>query len=280
MIRSAMPGDEAALEDFLARYPATSMFLRGNLAAHGLGASNSSNSTTYHLYPANGSIRAVLALTQAGMALCQLGDAPEALSTLAAALTGQRIIGLSGDASQVSSLIKALGLGQADYRMNDVEPLLHLDLAQLPTGEDIVRQPDAADQALIAEWLRTYLIETGLGLDGPTVEERAARAVSAGLIRFLLEDGQPVAMAAINARSGNSVQVGGVFVPPEARNRGLGRRVTRAILAEAQSQGATDAFLFSNNDAATKAYTSLGFTQVGTYRIAFLATPQVLRGAE
>lgn len=280
MIREAGPGDEAALEAFLAHYPATSMFLRGNLGAHGLDTSNSPNATTYHLYPAEGPISAVLGLTRAGMALCQLGDAPEALADLVAALVGQRLVGLSGDAAQIGSLIEALGLGQADYRMNHVEPLFHLDLARLPGSDCRIRQPAAEDQPLIAAWLRTYLIETGLGLDGPSIEERAARAISAGLIRFLLEDGQPVAMAAINARAASAVQVGGVFVPPEARNRGLGRRVTCALLAEARAEGATEAFLFSNNDAATKAYVSLGFTQVGTYLIAFLASPQVLRGVE
>lgn len=276
MIREAGPGDEVALEAFLALYPATSMFLRGNLAAHGLGATDSPNATAFYLYQANGSVRAVLGMTQAGMALCQLGDVPEALPSLVPALSGKQLVGLSGEATQIGWLIEALGLGQADYRMNHVEPLFHLDLARLSGNGDRIRPPVAEDQPLIGAWLRTYLIETGLGLDGPSIEDRAARAVSVGLIRFLLEDGQPVAMAAINARAGNAVQIGGVFVPPEARNRGLGRRATRALLAEAQAGGAADAFLFSNNDAASRAYRSIGFTQVGNYRIALLSRPQVL----
>jgi predicted GNAT family acetyltransferase len=276
MIREAVPGDEVALEAFLARYPATSMFLRGNLEAHGLDARNSPNATTYFLYPAEGAVRAVLGLTQTGMALCQLGDAPEALSSFVSALSGQRLVGLSGDATQIARLIEAMGLAGADYRMNHVEPLFHLDLARLPRDDERIRPPVAEDQPFIEGWLRTYLIETGLGLDGPAIEDRAARAVSAGLIRLLLEDGQPVAMAAINARAANAVQVGGVFVPPEARNRGLGRRATRAVLAEARAASATDAFLFSNNEAASRAYRSIGFTQVGEYRIAFLSTPQVV----
>ncbi|MFO1202417.1 MAG: GNAT family N-acetyltransferase [Tabrizicola sp.] len=276
MIRRALPGDEAALEAFLSRHSATSMFLRGNLAAHGLNAGDSPNATTYHLYPAEGAVRAVIGLTQAGMVLCQFGDVPEALPFLVPALSGRQIVGLSGSAAQIGWLIDALGLGDTDFRMNHVEPLFHLDLARLPVGDERIRRPVAEDQPLIAAWLRTYLIETGLGLDGPSVEERAARAVAAGLIRFLLEDGQPVAMAAINARAANTVQVGGVFVPPGTRGRGLGRRATRAVLAEARAEGATNAFLFSNNDAASRAYRSIGFTQVGEYRIAFLSTPQVL----
>lgn len=276
MIREAGPGDEAALEAFLARFPATSMFLRGNLEAHGLGASNSPNATVYYLYSADGSIQAVLGMTRSGMVLCQLADAPDSLAALVPALSGQQIVGLSGDAAQIGWLIEALRLGPADFRMNHVEPLFHLDLARLPEGDENLRTPVVDDQPLIGAWFRTYLVETGLGLDGPSVEDRAARAVAGGLIRFLEEDGRPVAMAAINARAGKSVQIGGVFVPPEARNRGLGRRVTRAVLSEARESGATDAFLFSNNDAASRAYRSIGFGQIGYYRVAFLSTPRVL----
>ena len=70
---------------------------------------------------------------------------------------------------------------------------------------------------------------------------RGARAAIAGFpMRLLLEAGAPVAMAGINARVGDVVQVGGVFVPEGARNRGLGRRVTAALLREeARGRGAS-----------------------------------------
>jgi GNAT superfamily N-acetyltransferase len=276
MIRRAAPGDEGALDAFLSCHAASSMFLRGNLAAHGLGESDSPNSTTYHFWPAEGPIKAVLGLTRAGMVLCQLGAAAEALAPLKVALTGAKVSGFSGEAAQIKALTGALGLEAALFRMNDVEPLFHLDLARLPPGDDLIRLASSVDQPLLAEWLRTYLIETGLGLDGPSVEDRAARSISAGNLRLLMLEGRPSAMAAINARAARSVQVGGVFVPPEARNQGLGRRLTRALLAEAKAEGATEALLFSNNEAASRAYRSIGFTQVGDYRIAFLSTPQVL----
>ncbi|MBL9047630.1 MAG: GNAT family N-acetyltransferase [Tabrizicola sp.] len=278
MIRRAGPGDEARLEVFLSCYPASSMFLRGNLAAHGLEDGESLHATSYHLWPAEGPIRAVLGLTRGGMVLCQFGAAPEAMSPLLVALRGQQVTGFSGDDAQTKALIAALGFTASDFRMNEAEPLFHLDLAQLQGGGDMIRPPNPGDLPLLADWLRTYLIETGLGLDSPggTVEERAERAISAGQLRFLLREGQPVAMAAVNARAGTSVQVGGVFVPPAARNRGLGRAVTRALLAETRAKGTTEAVLFSNNEAASQAYRSIGFTEVGSYRIAFLHTPRVV----
>jgi predicted GNAT family acetyltransferase len=54
----------------------------------------------------------------------------------------------------------------------------------------------------------------------------------------------------------------------------LARKVTRALLAEARASGAREAILFSNNDAASRAYRSIGFEQVGQYRIAFLHSPR------
>ena len=54
------------------------------------------------------------------------------------------------------------------------------------------------------------------------------------------------------------------------RGKRLGREVTRALLAEARDNGARQAVLFANNDAAARAYQAIGFRQVGWYRIAFL----------
>ncbi len=80
-------------------------------------------------------------------------------------------------------------------------------------------------------------------------------------------------MASLNATAGTAVQVGGVYVPGAFRNRGYGRAVTRALLAEAAASGARQAVLFANNAASVRAYRAIGFRQVGWYRIAFLHQP-------
>ena len=90
----------------------------------------------------------------------------------------------------------------------------------------------------------------------------------------MLEDDAPVAMAAINASVRDQVQVGGVFVPRENRNCGLGRKVTTAVLQKARTEGANTAILFANNPPAARAYEAMGFQQIGWYRIALLQTPQ------
>jgi predicted GNAT family acetyltransferase len=84
-------------------------------------------------------------------------------------------------------------------------------------------------------------------------------------------------MANLNAVVGEHVQVGGVYVPREARGRGFARRITTGLLQEARSEGARIAVLFANNAAAARAYEAIGFRQNGWYGIALLAEPEVPR---
>ncbi len=256
------------------------MFLRGNLAAHGTAGAGHPHATTFHLWRIGGDIHGVLGVTQSGMVLCQCPDG-KALTGLAPALEGATLTGFSGDADQTGRLIDGLGLTGADFRLNHVEPLFRLDLADLKDRGDTVRCPTPEEAALLRGWFADYMRDTGLGAGDPAsgVAEATARAeaavTSGSTVRLLGEAGQPVAMAALNATAGDVVQVGGVFVPPDHRGTGLGRRVTAALLAEARDKGARIAVLFANNAAASRAYQAIGFGQVGWYRIAFLAEPVV-----
>jgi GNAT superfamily N-acetyltransferase len=284
MIRRAVPGDEAALEAFLAQHPATSMFLRGNLA-HGLGPSDHPHATRYHLCPASGPIAAVLGLTRSGMVLCQTGGVDKAIPVFAQALAGQIVTGFSGEAGQIGALMAQLALqSPRDFRMDHTEPLFRLDLADLPDGGDVIRPARAEEVDLLTGWFTAYMQDTGLGAGDPAAgiaeaRDRAQAAALGSSVRLLVEGGMPVAMAALNARAGDMVQVGGVYVPPARRNQGLGRRMTRALLTEARGQGAREAVLFANNEAAARAYLGIGFRQIGQYRIAFLHAPQRMGAA-
>lgn len=281
MIRACGPGDAAALDAFLAPHAATSMFLRGNLARFGLGKSDHPNATRYWCLPADGPIRAVLGLTNAGVALVQAPGASAAdIRALTAGLAGREITGMTGDAAQIAVLLQALGLPAAALRADSTEPLYHLALADLPpAGPAALRPPREADRPLLAAWFRQYFRDIGFASPDPAQEDanlhsRTAAAISgASHCRLLEIDGQPVAMAGLNARVATMVQVGGVYVPCAARGQGLGRAVTRALLAEARQNGAAEAVLFANNPAAARAYEGLGFTRIGSYRIVFLARP-------
>ncbi|PJE32981.1 Acetyltransferase (GNAT) family protein [Pseudooceanicola marinus] len=272
-LRRAGPEDAAALEAFLARYPETSMFLRSNLAAHGVGPGDHPHATEFLIFPAEGPLRAVFGRTSGGYTLVQCpGLEPEAFASAARAWAGQGFRALTGEAEMAARLLSALGLAGAVAHDN-VEPLYRLALRDLPAGDEVIRPAQPGDEALLTDWFATYEAEIGTA-HADAVQARAdalsrARAAIAGFpMRLMLDNGQPVAMAAINARVGDVVQVGGVFVPPEARNQGLGRRVTRALLQEEAQADTRLAVLFANNAAAARAYEALGFVRVGDYRVA------------
>lgn len=273
MIRQAKASDAARIEAFLAGHPETSMFLRGNLEAHGIGQSAHDHACDYFLWSAEGPVRAVFGCSNNGFLMLQCpGREVEALAAAAQALAGRQVQGLTGDAAQARLWLGALGLA-GRLKVDHVEPLYDLELATMPRANLVWRQPEAGDETLLATWFQGYEADTGTGAAGTpqaaeAARDRARRTIDAGICQLLLERGRPVGMAAVNAQVKDIVQVGGVYIPREERNRGAGRRVVQALLMQAERDGARRAVLFSNNDAASRAYEAIGFRRVGDYLVA------------
>ena len=258
-LRVAEPGDEARIEGFLAAYPGTSMFLRSNLAAHGLGPSDAPHATSYWLAEDASGIRGVFGATKGGYLLVQAGACGDAdYRDWAAALIGRDLKGITGDPAQVRRALEVLILTNTAFARIESEPLYELSLAKLRDETAHMRRPRLQDEDLLTEWFLHYEEDTGLNADPALVKARAAETVAGNADVWLLEDaGQPRAMAGINARVHDVVQVGGVFVPRAARNAGLGRRVVAGMLRHEASQGTTCATLFANNRAAARAYEAI-----------------------
>lgn len=195
-----------------------------------------------------------------------------------AALAGQSVAGFAGRPDQVRSLRAALGLDGIPARFDSDEPGYALDLAALtlPDCAGFTLAPlTAADAPLIHRWRAAYEAE----LFATPPEEAAANARdafdrwhAAGSHRLLWHNGQPVALSGFNARLPDTVQIGGVYVPPELRSQGLARRAVGLHLEEAQRQGVTRAVLFAASDPAERAYRALGFQPAG--RFALILFPQ------
>ena len=282
MIRRALPGDVAALDAFLATHAETSMFLRSNIAAHGLGDSGHRLATTVHIWSERGAIRAVFGRTRRGDVICQAQGAPaEAFRAYAEIIAPLPMTVISGPPEQTAALISALGLGGAAFRLNQVEPLYRLDLARLPDCADVIRPPGPQDASLLADWFFDYGVDIkATAADEPArqaARERADYCITKGSLRLLIDQDRPVAMSDFNAEVADLVQLGGVFVPRALRNAARGRRVVHAQLREAQDRGIRTAVLFANNPAAARAYEALGFEHIGGYRVAVLRVPQTAR---
>ncbi|WP_305968720.1 MULTISPECIES: GNAT family N-acetyltransferase [unclassified Mameliella] len=279
MIRKATPADTVPMAAFLEAHVETSMFLLGNLEAHGTEDTAHPHGTAFFLRETGDGITGVFGCTNAGFLMCQLPDltATEA-QTYAHLLKGYTLQGMTGEADQVQVIVDALPVAPEAWRLNRVEPLYRMDIRGLSSGSAI-RPPAKADVPVLTDWFARYMTETQTAPPGnlhAAAARRAELAVGAPRIRILERDGTPVAMAAINAKAGQTVQVGGVFVPTDLRGQGLGGQVVRALLAEMAGQGATTAILFAASPEAAKTYERIGFARVGGYRIAMLEQAALL----
>ena len=279
MIRVLQPGDEAALEEFLAPRALTSMFLRSNARAAGLVDRGKPRQATYAAAFAEGRIVAAAAHCWNGILILQAPCEVAAVAREALRASGRKLTALSGPWEQVLCARTELGLESKPTITADRDALFELDLSELrmpPPHPGVEwRRPALSELKACAEWRYAYMIETGFGEASPALRAAAYESVDhlheLGDDFVLVENGQLVAYSAFNARLPEIVQVGGVWTPPPLRGRGHARRVVAGSLQAARAQGVKRAvlFTFETNLAAVKAYQSLGFLLAGDYGLIF-----------
>jgi predicted GNAT family acetyltransferase len=93
-------------------------------------------------------------------------------------------------------------------------------------------------------------------------------------MRVTIHNGKPVAQTGFNAVLPDSVQIGGVYTPPDLRSKGYGRLAVALHLDEVNAQGVQDAILFSVSENASRAYRGIGFEQIGHYTLTIFAQPE------
>ena len=82
--------------------------------------------------------------------------------------------------------------------------------------------------------------------------------------------GRLVAKVNTNATAFSRCQVGGVYVHPDYRGRGIARRITGEFVAGLIDQGwGVSLFARKSNPSARRVYQRLGFTMMGDYRISY-----------
>ncbi|MEM6372950.1 MAG: GNAT family N-acetyltransferase [Pseudomonadota bacterium] len=283
-LRRATAADAGALDAFLARFPATSMFLRSNLASHGVDDDTHPHGTAFYVN-ARGDIDRVFGITNGGYLMAQAPDVPHAAwAAFADEIKGRTVAGMTGRPVQVAACLAATGLISGPWMVMADEPLYHLSLDALPDLPGPVRTPEPGDLSLLERWYATYDLDTGQALpeDGPSprAKVRAQAAIGSQDVVILEQEGTPVAMAGINARVADIVQVGGVFTPDGMRGNGYARRAVAGLLHKCRTAGARAAVLFANNAAAAHAYEALGFVHVGEYRVALLTQPRRVEGGQ
>lgn len=278
MIRCAIAADADAMDKFLSRYAASSMFLRGNLAAHGTQEREHRQGTTFYLSEDKNGIKAVAGITNGGYLMCQAPDAPKSFfDGVAKMLNGLTIAGMTGEPRQVSKMLIAIGCDKMAFALREQEPLYALDLAEmmpLTLQECSLVKPLPDNLPWLAEWFLGYHEDSGLPLpSGSDVDDLAVTFAANPDARLLTVNNRPVAMSNLNARTLDTVQIGGVYVPPEHRGRGYGGEIVLRHLHEVRSEGIGRAILFAASAFAARAYVAIGFSHIGAYEVALFKEP-------
>ena len=249
-VRTLEPGDEQAIEAFLARRADASMFLRSNLRAGGLVDRGEPFHATWAGAFDDGGLLGVAAHAWNENVLLQAPAALPEVVRHAVRTSGRPVAGLLGEWSQVRAARGALAVDGRATRFASHDDLFALDLARLAVppalarGDVRVRLAGDGDAARITRWRSAYRVELlGHPADDPELDASSAAELEPVLLQqscFLLERaGEPVAFSAFNARLPDCVQVGGVFTSPELRSRGYARAVVAGSLLAARTQGVT-----------------------------------------
>jgi ribosomal protein S18 acetylase RimI-like enzyme len=281
-VRALVPGDEAALERFLAAHSHSSLFLLSNSRASGLRDGDQPYQGAYVGAFEDGALRAVAALYWSGILVLQAPEHLELVVEELARRATRPLLGFSGPWSQVERARRVLGLEGAACTLEGQEVLFALDLARLripPTlasGEVHSRRAREEDADLLARWRHDYLVEImGKRPGEPLMAEArefVSRTMREGSLFVLTYGSSVVALSAFNARLPEVVQVGGVYTPPSLRSRGYARAVVAGSLRMAIAEGARSSVLYTpiDNLPAQRAYRALGFEGVGDYGVILL----------
>lgn len=288
-VRALGPGDEAALERFLAVHLQSSLFLLSNSRASGLRDGDQPYQGAYIGAFEEGALRAVAAHYWNGNLVLQT---PEHLEPILEELEGRAtrpVRELIGPWEQVARARRVLGLEEARCTLESKELLFTLELARLRIppamnlGEVRSRRAREEDVDLLVRWRHDYLVEIMGKSPGEALmagaREFTARMMREGSLFVLTQGREVVATTAFNARLPEVVQVGGVYTPPSLRSRGYARAAVAGSLRAVLAEGCQSAVLFTpvENLPAQRSYRAIGFEEVGDYGLIALEQEHRLR---
>lgn len=214
-------------------------------------------------------------LCYSGPNLVPVQASPEAIKAFAerARRQGRRCSSIVGPASMVTPLWQLLQPHWGQPREQRLcQPLMAIDgqprVAPDP-GVRVVR-PDELD-VLLPACIEMFTEEVGispLAADGGSMyRARVKELIDQELAWARIEDGQVIFKAEVGCFTEHACQVQGVWVHSSLRGKGLGTSGTAAIVDHARATVAPVVSLYVNdfNQSARRAYTKVGFHEVGTF---------------
>lgn len=289
-LRILQPTDIRPLEHFLVQHLASSAMLLSNARKGGLSDQGHERQATYCAAFRGDQIIGVAALCWNGTLLLQAPEMLEPVVRTLVAMRKRNVEGVVGPEEQVSRAARVLDLptGKSPGVMMDSHEYLYaLDIASMPVPELLkeghyrVRRVEPRDLPVLTDWMVEFNLEAmNRELSRADVEANLLRRDEERDNRWVLEsDKGLLATSGFNAATNEVVQVGGVYTPPDLRDRKYGRSVVAGSLIEARANGVPLCVLFTawDNLPAQRAYDALNFKRVGEYRLLMFSHPMETR---
>ena len=276
----ATKADRPAITAFLESHLPATFYPLTNLTDHGMGTGHP-KAMRFWLWRDGDRLTDVLGVTGGGFLYPDFTT--DVSAQAAKLLAGTQILGLGGPPDQVIPLRRALGIA-AQPKLDFTEPVYHLPLDRLvlPDTQGLSLRPLAvAPTDILTSWRAQFLMETQQNVIEVAVHRAIHDMAEIGrrdTYRVLCDGDRPLAMTGFNAAFPRVVQVGGVFVPPDLRSRGLGRIAVALHLQQARANGVSDAYLSAATAPAARAYEALGFQPHGHYMAVVYEEGQTISG--
>lgn len=287
--------EERAVRDFLASREtecASAVARFKELAACGFGAGAPGAAWAGFDEAAGGKrveprVRSLVLATKTGLVSVVFDDAlaPSNRRALARILPLRRISSIQGIAADVDAAERVMARSFRPFAGGTVVDPVDYDLMSLsgppkpealnagPEGI-VVRRAYDSDAELLFPMQAAYELEevvpAGGSFNAAAARLSFERALREKPILYAVVDGKAVGKAGTNARAYTLDQIGGVYVLPEYRVRGIARRLVAelALLLRAEGRGAV-LFVKKRNESARRAYERVGFARGRGYRITY-----------
>jgi uncharacterized protein len=267
---------------WLDRDPVVNAYLVALVLRDGLAAPRDEYWVARH----RGGLAGLVCLGGSSGAVLPVGDDPAALTALAGCVAERlsivpRRFQVVGPRAAVGTVVARLREAGLAPRLELPQTYMAVDRGGLPPFERLaqLRPARPEDYDLVhrtgAELRAEELGEDPRRADPENYAQRVEEESRQGHTYLWLEDGELRFRASLSALTADAVQISGVFVPPEHRNRGHARRGLAELCTRLFARTrAASLFVNDSNAPAIAVYLRLGFRPRARWASAFFDTAQ------
>jgi len=268
-VRRLSERDQPMMEALFATQPGYALFLSANLGY----LQTSMELVRYWGVGSERHLAAVLMMV--GQRAMMYAEPEVDLSHLAAIALEQQVDFMMGQPEGVDCLVLQLpkdgrlGRREEHFLAECAVPFRQMLMMNLPPGVQVRRAHSTDLEALTTLYYRSDGFES--------LPKDQVRRTMHGRIRSLRtwvaeSEGRLLSAASTSAETANSAMIGGVWTAPEARRRGLSTAVMSALSRELIQEGRRPyLFYLTDNVAAARVYSQVGYRAVGHWSVIYLA---------